>query len=69
MAWGLGAYCLISKYGKIAVMPYVEDDWWRHSVQWQMYSARGAARGVTKRICPHWQRASIEKPLGSDSMG
>lgn len=49
----------MSNVGKMAVIPYVDEDWCRHSVQWQMYSFRGLGRGVVKRICEHWQRPSI----------
>lgn len=49
----------MSNVGKMAVIPYVDEDWCRHSVQWQMYSFRGSGRGVVKRICEHWQRPSI----------
>jgi hypothetical protein len=45
----------ISKLGNMAEMPNAEDDWWRHSKQWQTKMANGFSVGVLKLMAPHWQ--------------
>lgn len=43
----------------MAVRPKADELWWRHSVQWQMYTAMGFGEGVVKVIRPHWQEPSM----------
>jgi len=43
----------------MAEHPNAEEDWRRHSSQWQMYTARGLGSGVLKAMAPHWQEACI----------
>lgn len=40
----------------MAVIPWAEELWCWHSVQWQAYSARGSSVGVVNSILEHWQR-------------
>lgn len=55
MALGWGDFT--SKGGKIAEIPKAEEDWCRHSEQWQTKTFSGAGRGVRNLIAPHWHLA------------
>ena len=39
----------------MAVIPNADADCFWHSVQWQMYTARGFGKEARKVTVPHWQ--------------
>jgi hypothetical protein len=52
MSFGRGH---IPSAGNMAVTPKAEADCFWHSVQWQIYTAKGLGREAWKVTVPHWQ--------------